>query len=106
MRRDALGTERFFSLVSGFREFQVQCLRTTNSGCESHAHAFTIYSFRIQISVMNGLMCRSKSELNETIHRAVSSRNTLLVWLEIFHFTDDLSAKLMLTEQAATRHTI
>src|ERR1017187_7992633 len=106
MGRDTLGAERFCSLVCGFGKFQVQRLRTTNSGCEGHTHAFTIDSLQVQRSFMDGLMCRSKSELNETIHRAVSRRNAVLVWLEIFHFTDDLSAKFMLTEQAATRHTI
>src|SRR5947209_12659448 len=51
-------------------------------------------------------MCRGKSKLNETIHRAVRKGNALLLWLEIHHFTDDLRTKFMLAEQATARHTI
>jgi len=56
--------------------------------------------------VVNCLMCPRKSELNETIHRMVSRRNALLVWAKIYHFTNDLSSKFVLTEQVAARDTI
>src|SRR5205807_2637043 len=76
-------------------------------GCgKGYPCAFAIHDLLVQMCVMNSLMCRRKSELNETIHRVVNSRNTLLIWTKIHHFTDDLSSKFMLTEQVAARDTL